>query len=367
LTEADQIGKNRRGDPAGVFFSLISGKLLPSLARRPKTIQRPRRLLLLPQSSRPLPLLAALALGAALLVPPPAFAQADDDSGTATIVRTRAPITKRQPLVRNKYFVKARRLEITPRFGYISNNALNSEILLGLGLTYHFSERIGIEVAGDYAPLGGTSNTKNLALAVLRLLDASFRLESVDPGLFTTVSLIWYPMYGKLNPFAIAVINLDFFFQFGIGYGNEQIEMLAHEPVEQCMDPGENPSLGCDFGFEGQSLGVEPRINHLFLLNFGFGAKIYLAKMLSLRLDARLYVTTDAVLDFDTEEAAAQNRGLGQLANRLDCNIDPQTGDQFKADAACKTVFPTSFVLSVGMSFWVPGDKAARRSAGSRR
>jgi len=317
------------------------------------------------QTSRPITLLAALALGVALLTPPPAYAQAEDDGGDdddasgATIVQSRAPVSKRETLVRNKFFVKAKRLEITPRFGYISNNALNSEMMLGLGLTYHFTERIGLEVAGDYAFLGGTSNTKNLALAVLRLLDGSFRLESVDPGLFVTASLIWYPMYGKLNPFASAVINLDFFFTLGFGYGNESIEMLAHEPQEQCLDPGENPSLGCDLGFEGQSFGAEPQLNHLFLFNFGFGAKVYLAKMVSLRLDGRLYLTWDSVLDFDTEEAAAQNRGRGQLANRLDCGVNP--------DAACKTVFPTSFVLSAGLSFWVPGDKAARRSAGERR
>ena len=118
-------------------------------------------------------------------------------------------------------------------------------------------------------------------------------------------------------------------------------------------------SLSTDeFGAE-QALLAQTEINHLFMINFGFGAKVYLAKMVSLRLDGRLYLTWDSVLDFDTEEAAAQNRGLGQLANRLQCGVNP--------DAACKTVFPTSVVLSAGLSFWVPGDKAARRSAGKRR
>ena len=272
---------------------------------------------------------------------------------------TRAP-TPKKLLVRNKFFVKKGRLEITPRFGYVSNNALNSEAMAGIALTYHFSERLGLEIGFDYAFLGGTSNTKNLALAVLRLLDPSFRLESVDPGMFLTASAIWYPMYGKLNPFSSAVINLDFFFQFGLGYGNEAVEMLAYEPQEACNNPGEG--AGCTPGTEGQSLGQEPQLNHMFLFNFGFGAKVYLARFVSLRLDGRLYLTWDNVLNFDDDDSAALNRRLGPLANRMTCDDTSIAAEE----KACKVIFPTSFVLSAGLSFWVPGDKAARRNASRR-
>ncbi len=306
-------------------------------------------------------LLPLLALLVVMTAPATAHAADDDDGPSGTsIVPTRAP-TPKKLLVRNKFFVKSGRLEITPRFGYISNNALNSEAMLGLGLTYHFSERIGLEIAGDYAFLGGTGNTKNLALAVLRLLDPSFRLESVDPGLFITASAIWYPMYGKLNPFSSAVINLDFFFVLGLGYGNESIEMLAYEPQEACDNPGEG--VGCTIGTEGQSLGQEPQLNHMFLFNFGFGAKVYLARFVSLRLDGRLYLTWDNVLNYDDEDSAALNRRLGPLANRLTCDDTTIAAEE----KACKVVFPTSFVLSAGLSFWVPGDKAARRNLARRR
>jgi outer membrane beta-barrel protein len=289
-----------------------------------------------------------------------AHAQEDDDGPSgATIVRTRAPKDKRPQLVRNKFFIKKSRIEIAPRFGYISNNALNSEVMLGLGVTYHFTERLGLEVAGDFAFLSGTSNTKSLAIAVLRLLDPSFRLESVDPTAFVTASAIWYPMYGKINPFATAVINLDFFFVFGVGWGMEQVEMLAYEPQESCADPGE--SSGCTPGTEGRSLGQAPQANHLLVFNFGFGAKVYLAKSVSLRLDGRLYITWDSILNFDEDQAAATNRNLVALANRLTCD-DPAITEK-----ACKVVFPTSLVLSAGLGFWAPGDAVARRAAEKKR
>ena len=275
-----------------------------------------------------------------------AFSADDEDDGPsgATIVPTRAPKEKRSALVRDKFFYKKGRLEIAPRFGYVTNNALNQEATFGLGLTYHFSERVGLEIAGDVAPLGGAANTKGLALAVLRLLESNFRLESVDPLAFVTASLIWYPMYGKLTPFSSFVVNLDFFFVLGLGWSMEHVEMLAHEG-----QPGVN---------EAASLG-SIQANHLFVANFGFGAKWYLTRWLSFRLDGRMYVTWDQVLNFDEDQAAKTNRNLGNTANRLTC--DDKTIAQ--TEKACKITFPATWVLSGTLGFWAPGDKAARRSA----
>lgn len=283
------------------------------------------------------PALLIVAAMALALVGTPASANAADDDDT--IVPTRSPVDKRPTLVRNKFFYKKGRVELAPQFGYISNNALNDEIMLGLGATYHITDKFGVELSGNYALLGGEANTKQLAIAVLRLLDRSLRLESVDPATFVTVSAVLSPMYGKLNPFGLAVINLDFFFVAGLGYGNEHVEMLNYAVDET--------------GAEVAQLAVDKQINHMFLVHFGFGAKFFLARWLSLRVDARWYLTVDKVLNFDEDQAAATNRNLGPLANRLSCH-------DTSIDVACKTVFPSSFVLGAGLSFWLPGDKVVR-------
>jgi len=281
---------------------------------------------------------------AAMLVPAaPAFAQ---DSGSATtIVPTRAPKEKRNLLVRNKFFIKGKRVEISPQFGLILNNPMNQEVYAGVGVTYHFNDRIGLEVAGNYAFLGGPSNGKPLSKAVLRLLDSSDRVESVDPGLIASVSAIWSPMYGKINPFGLAVINLDFYFAFGLGYGSEQIEMLA---------------LVSDGVTEQLQLSEAAATNHLFLVNFGFGTKVFITKWLNFKFDARIHITYDQVLDFDTEEAAARNRTLGNQVNRLTCH-DADSG------AFCKPSFPSIFALNFGFGFWMPGDAKVRMAQARRR
>jgi len=281
-------------------------------------------------------LLTCLAVALSLFVAPATTAWADDD-----VVATRAPNDKRDTLVKNKFFYKRGRFEITPQFGYLSSSPLNNEVLAGISLTYHPTDKFGIELNGSYAFLGGAANTKQLAIAVLRLLDSRLRLESVDPGAFVTLSAVLSPMYGKLNPFGLAVINLDFFFVAGVGYGNEQIEMLNY-----AVD---------DFGRESAALAVESRTNHNFLLHFGFGAKIFVSKWFSLRLDGRLYLTWDRVLSYDDDESANTNRNLEPVnANRLACHASSGL------TAACKTVFPTTLVLGVGGSFWLPGDKVVR-------
>jgi len=281
-------------------------------------------------------LLTCLAVTLSLLIAPQSARAADDD-----VVGTRAPSDKRSTMVHNKFFYKRGRFEITPQFGYVGSSPLNNEVMAGLALTYHVTDKFGVELNGNYAFLGGQANTKQLAIAVLRLLDSSLRLESVDPGAFVTLSAVISPMYGKLNPFGLAVINLDFFFVAGVGYGNENIEMLNYTVNE--------------FNQEGAALAVDPQINHMFLLHFGFGAKVFVSRWFSLRLDARLYLTWDRVLSYDDDESAATNRNLDAVsANRLACH----SGSGL--NAACKTVFPTTLVLGVGGSFWVPGDKVVR-------
>ena len=105
----------------------------------------------------------------------------------------------------------------------------------------------------------------------------------------------------------------------------------------------------------------EPALtNHLFLVNFGFGTKVFITKWLNFRFDARVHITYDQVLDFDTEQAAATNRNLGNQANRTFCH-DAGLG------ALCKPSFPSIFALNFGFGFWAPGDAKVRQAMARRR
>ena len=301
--------------------------------------------------------LLIVAFVAASLIGGPAPAQAQDDGG-ATIVPTRAPAEKRTRLVRNKFFVKSGRVEITPTGGLITDNPLNNEFYGGLAATFHFDERIGLEVMGAYSFPGSTGaasatgNAKPLARAVLRL-KPGLSIESTDPGALVTASAVFTPMYGKINPFGSAVINLDFYLVLGLGYANETIEVLGMDDLGQVVLFDET---------------APPQVNHLFEAHAGIGMNIYLSRWLSAKVDARIHILPDEVLDYDDPDAASDNKDNAQLdparvtgaGSRLDCHNADVNG------AICKISPQTWFVVNFGVSFWAPGDKTVRNRRTNR-
>ena len=75
---------------------------------------------------------------------------------------------------------RAMSVAIAGRFGPLLGNPYNDDV--GLGGTFGFwpARWFGVEVTGQAFVLGGQDNTRTLAVAILRLLDPSQRLESLD-------------------------------------------------------------------------------------------------------------------------------------------------------------------------------------------
>jgi outer membrane beta-barrel protein len=292
------------------------------------------------------PLLLALMVTLSLVVTEAYGASGDDDDeGGTTIVTSRGP-EDRGLKVRNKFFHKRGRLEITPTFGFIPNNAFNTDMTGGVDFAIHLTERFAIELGGKYAFLSG-SNQKGLAVAVLQLTD-DYLLEATEPGAFVHGGVLWSPMYGKINPMGIAVINLDFFFALGLAYVYEEVELL-------------------ELNYTTGSAGITHDINknrpasyqnHLPALHLGVGMKIFATRGFSLRIDGRFYLSADKILDFSTTGAADTNQTLiagaggtppNPYLNRLDCDND--------SGAACVLTMNTTFLVSIGGSIWVPKPK----------
>ena len=267
----------------------------------------------------------------------------DDDEGGTTIVTTRGP-EDRGLKVRNKFFHKRGRLEITPTFGFISNNEFNTDMTGGVDFAIHLTERFAIEFGGKYAFLGG-SNQKDLSLAVLKLTEEYF-LEATEPGAFVHAGILWSPMYGKINPMGLAVINLDFFFALGFAYVYEEVELLQINWDTGSSEVAFDDNKGVPASYQ----------NHLPALHLGFGMKIFATRGFSLRLDGRFYLSPDKILDFSNAGNADTNQTLiggsnpNPYLNRLDC--DNNSG------AACVLTMNTTFLVSIGGSIWVPKPKA---------
>ena len=273
-------------------------------------------------------LLLVLLLTTALVVPATngSAKEEEDDEGGTTIVVSRAPSDLHGLKVRSKFFHKKGRVEFTPNIGFVTNSPFNNDITGGLDIGIHLSERFAIEIGGMYAFLGAT-NQKDLAAAVTSLTDPNW-LEATDPGVFVHGGILWSPMYGKINPMGIAVINMDFFLAAGLGYLYEEVELLQ-------------------ISYETASAIVAEKYqNNLVPFHLGFGIKIFAARGFSLRIDGRFYLTIDQILDFKNPQAAQANRDLAENANRLDCGVSD--------DARCITALQNTFVVTIGGSIWAP-------------
>ena len=127
------------------------------------------------------PLLLTLLLTTGLMAPAFGAPRDDDedDEGGTTVVTSRGP-EKKGLQVRSKFFRKKGRIEITPNFGYITNNEFNQDMSGGLDVAIHLSERFALEFGGLYAFLGA-NNQKDLAAAVLSLTDPNMLQSNFLP------------------------------------------------------------------------------------------------------------------------------------------------------------------------------------------
>ena len=287
--------------------------------------------------------LLVLPLALTLFLPTVGMAEEGQVVGTRAPDRTGAPVL-------NKFFVKNKRLEIdVPIIGYLGSNPFIDDLHLGMGLAYHFNERLALEVAASYGIMGlvsGENNFKKIVDAAVGLVNDTadiFRLETSDPELQASVSVLWSPMYGKLNPFGLAVINLDFYFFGGVGAVTDRVKLarldLAKAGELGILEAVHDPEQG----------GIRPS----FMVNIGAGLKIYVTRSFALRVDARFYLTAPRVPDYRDESNRSINQQFegaeGRPPNRIDCS-----GNTSVAPAACVTTLNSTFIISVSPSFWVP-------------
>ncbi len=185
----------------------------------------------------------------------------------------------------------------------------------------------GLDIGVDAWPLEGAANATARVPARLRLLDASYRLESVDPRATVTVGVALAPFHGYVAPPGAPPVQAEVFLGFGLAVTAFDVEMLAYDVADDGAVLGTQPEVGATAG------------PYLLL-----GGRLAFNRLVGVRWDVRLITTVDDVLDYDTEEAAAQNRNLGPLANRLTCH-------DLNVGAACKSSSEAAVALGVALEF----------------
>lgn len=196
---------------------------------------------------------------------------------------------------------------LSPRVSPLGATDLNDDFTLGLTVDLWPADWIGVEANASFFPLGAGAhdNSSGVAVAVLRLLESSYRLEALERDAAVSVSVVVLPFRGHIGPPGAPGASMDFLLALGGGVEFDRVELLAHEG-----QPGVDE--------EAVRTSVEPHVRGL--LNFVFGTRMWLSPQLGLRVEGRLLGGPDRVLDRWDERAAETNREAGPGVSRLDCS-----------------------------------------------
>jgi outer membrane beta-barrel protein len=163
---------------------------------------------------------------------------------------------------------KAGKLELTLPTGQVSlMDAFFSKYMVGAKLGYHFSEAFSLSVAGSYGTTDPTGSTSVCPLNAGCQPASAAQLYQV-PGLirWTAAAEVGFsPVYGKLNVFGEKAVHFDLSIMAGA-------DLISYRDV---------------IGADQASAGVVPGYKVTPGGHIGLGTRIFLSRLIALRLELR--------------------------------------------------------------------------------
>ncbi len=184
---------------------------------------------------------------------------------------------KRMYVVQEKLFRKSPKLEIAPLVGGFFNDPFWDTLTYGGEAFFHFSEFFAIGGSYRYAKTWQSNNAKPLE----EVFD--IRADSSILNYLVLGNIIITPIYAKASLFARKVVHFDFYFTLGAGlinttaeWSEEVSDATGTRVVQQSQD--------------GSSLAY----------NFGVGARVFLTKRISFKVELSNVLYQDFVRDHET-------------------------------------------------------------------
>lgn len=162
-------------------------------------------------------------------------------------------------VIKNKFFQKSLRLELSGGLSAIMNQSFLYTYLGGVGLAFHFNEQFGL--------LGEAFLGQTVRKGDCDVLGSNFRIDPVVQEVknYFGGSLLYTPVYGKFQLASGRVIYFDWFFEAGGGGANIRAGGLG------CAEGGttseENPVEGFALAIQG-STGQRIFLNENVSLNW---------------------------------------------------------------------------------------------------
>lgn len=217
----------------------------------------------------------------------PAFAAEKDEVPPArqALEEFREGPAKTNPVL-NRYFLKAKRFELTPGVGLVPNNPFARRFTVSLGFGYHFTEQLAVSGFFSFAPDLGERDLKSLTALLLDFAEDEDFEQPIDKvTLAANFGVKWAPIYGKINLAGETVLNFDFYGFLGIG-------MVVQNEYRATENP--NATSVADF-----SLLSDPITQVRIAPTIAVGGNFFLTQGVALNLDGRFALYPDNKPDYD--------------------------------------------------------------------
>ncbi|MBJ93336.1 MAG: hypothetical protein CMP23_02550 [Rickettsiales bacterium] len=196
-------------------------------------------------------------------------------------------ITKRRGLVKviqKKFFLKYRRLELTPHVGYIGNDNFIRRFAVGASIGYHINDLLSIETTISYLPNLKENDYKALTN---QFKDGSEVVPDISKVIFLgVVNAALSPIYGKVELGNLRIINYDLYFSAGIGvaYSEDDTEIIEQPECSGDQYEINKNEENCRYVKQWH-----------FVSNAGGGFRVVFNEWIGVRLDARGYTHIEQV------------------------------------------------------------------------
>jgi outer membrane beta-barrel protein len=170
-------------------------------------------------------------------------------------------------VIRPKYFSKSSKFELGAQATVITNQTFIYTFMASGLMTFHFSEALGLEVAGSYG-VSLDKNDKTLLKDEFDINTIIFRTEYIFSG-----ALLWTPIYGKFQTDEGSLIYFDTFLSFGGGLTGIDYQYDHCPTVNFNEEPLDVPT---------------PQTKSYPTFFGGLGQRFFLNKTTAFRWDARM-------------------------------------------------------------------------------
>jgi outer membrane beta-barrel protein len=175
--------------------------------------------------------------------------ESEAESGEAESADTSGPRSTRLiKVVKKKFFLKYRRLEVTPTLAAMPSDFFLRRYIFGVNLAYHVSEIFSIELFGAYSPNLKDVDKKPLFNYLRRRVSIQADISRIMMLLQLDLGLS--PIYGKVE-FAKSIVNYDLYLLVGGGmvFTVDDEEIASQEPEDRRYVRQLHPSANFGLGF----------------------------------------------------------------------------------------------------------------------